>query len=155
MNLQQQRSRRPILVVEDSDDDFDTVLEALRRDGVANRVVRAASAEAARQLLPQAGDERPAFVLLDQSLPGIDGSDFLRELRREPRFRTLPVVLYSSSVNPRDRAACYEAGANAYHAKSVRHDESLSTLRQIFDYWLRAVVLPEGQGPSLPEAAAR
>lgn len=146
MNDLLQRSRRPILVVEDSDEDFDTILEARRRGGIENRIVRAASAEAARRLLPATPEgEAFAFVILDQNLPGINGCDFLREIRQEPRYRGLPVVLFTTSINPRDCAACYEAGANAYHVKSVRFDECLRTLQEMFDYWLDSAVLPELQ----------
>lgn len=134
---------RPILVVEDSDDDFDTVVEASRRAQVRNRLVHAASADAARELLatPRLGPF--AFMLLDCSLPTEDGLSFLQELRREPAHALMPVVVYTASVNPRDRNAFYAAGANAYHVKKVRFEECLATVQAIFDYWLRQVVLPD------------
>lgn len=145
------RQRGPILVVEDSDEDFDTILEARRRGGVENRIVRAESAEAARRLLPAADSaEAFAFVILDQNLPGINGSAFLRELRQDPRFRGLPVVLFTTSINPSDCLECYEAGANAYHVKSVRYDECLKTLHEMFAYWLETAVLPEARNDQRP-----
>lgn len=141
----------PVLVVEDSDLDFDTILEATKRADIQNRIVHATDAEAAWNLLPPEGPAEPfAFILLDQNLPGMMGSEFLRELRSTKAYRSIPVVLYTTSDNPRDRAACYEAGANAYHVKSVRFDECLLLLGELFDYWLRRVSLPDpynGRGP--------
>lgn len=146
---------RPILVVEDSEEDYDTVLEATRRGGFPNRVVRAASAEEAQRLLPADGTsaEPFAFVLLDQNLPGLSGVDFLRGLRGSSAHRTVPVVVYTTSTNPRDRDVCYDAGANAYHVKAVQFDQCLQTLSEVFDYWLRWTVLPEA--PAAAETARR
>jgi two-component system, chemotaxis family, chemotaxis protein CheY len=133
----------PVLVIEDSADDFDTVVEAALRARVRNRLVHAASADAARQLLTAPRRDPFAFVLLDCSLPGEDGLALLQDLRRDPATVMLPVVVFTASVNPRDRNAFYAAGANAYHVKRVRFDDCLSTLQEIFRYWLLQVIPPE------------
>lgn len=152
MKATNQRVRNPILVIEDSDEDFDTILEAQRRGGIENRIVRAVSAEAAREMLPALEPgEGFAFAIVDQNLPGINGCDFVRELRQDPFYRSLPVVMFTTSLNPRDCSDCYSAGANAYHIKSVRYDECLQTLNELFDYWLFSVELP---GPPVPRRAA-
>jgi two-component system chemotaxis response regulator CheY len=135
--------QRPILVVEDSEEDFDTIQEAARRSGVRNRLVWATDADIARSLLPPGGGDAYAFMLLDSNLPGTDGRTFLQELRQDPDYRRLPAVVFTTSVNPRDCDAFYEAGANAYHIKSVRFDECMSTLAGIFQYWLNLAVLPD------------
>jgi CheY-like chemotaxis protein len=139
-----QPADRPVLVVEDCDEDFDTILEAVRRNGIRNPILRATDAVQAAQLLPPSATAQPfALVLLDQNLPGTSGCELLRELRREPWYRALPVVIYTTSDNPRDRSACYEAGANAYHVKSVRFEECLQTLTDLLHYWLERVNLPD------------
>jgi two-component system, chemotaxis family, chemotaxis protein CheY len=136
---------RPVLVVEDSAEDFDTVAEALRRARIRNRLVHAADADAARQVLARPRHTPFAFVLLDCSLPGEDGLTLLQDMRRDPATATLPVVVFTASVNPRDRNAFYAAGANAYHVKRVRFEDCLSTVQDIFRYWLLHVVLPEAR----------
>ncbi len=145
---------RPVLVVEDSAEDFDTVVEAVRRAGMRNRLVHAANADAARQVLAAPRQSPFAFVLLDCSLPGEDGLSLLQDLRRDPATAMLPVVVFTASVNPRDRNAFYAAGANAYHVKRVRFDDCLSTLQDIFRYWLVQVVLPETHAALPPQRQA-
>lgn len=139
------RDDRPILVVEDCDDDFDTVLEAARRAGVGNPLVRATDADTARSLLARRPAGEFAFVLLDYNLPGADGLALLEGLRRELSMAVLPAVVFTTSVNPLDRDAFDRAGANAFHAKSVQYDVCLDTLQAIFDRWLQRAP-PPGAG---------
>jgi CheY-like chemotaxis protein len=137
--------RQHILVVEDSDEDFETVHDAARRGGVSNPIVRASSGGECLRLLRGAARRRdalPALVLLDLSTPGEDGREALCEIRNAPSLEALPLVVLSGSANPRDLEFCYRNGANAYHVKPVDHAAHLRVLQQIFAYWLGSVVLP-------------
>lgn len=127
---------RPVLVVEDSDDDFDTVVMAVRRAGVGNRLVRAIDAADALDALTLHPPGAFAFVLLDYNLPGVDGLAFLQEVRLDCPAPELPVVILTTSVNPSDRVVFHEAGANAFHVKSVQHTECLQIIEAIFTQWL-------------------
>lgn len=140
-----------ILVLEDSDEDFDTVLEALKRAGRSHEVRRATTGDGCLKLLRGQGGEPlwPGVVLLDLNTPGLDGRDALREIKSDPRLKALPVVVLTTSSSPRDLQLCYESGANAYHVKPVRYVEHLSTLEHLFAYWLGRVALPEAARPSL------
>ena len=131
-----------ILVVEDSDEDYDTVVEAAREKGVRNPLVRAVDADEAMLRFDENRVPGFAFVLLDNNLPGISGCELLGDLRTRPTLRRLPVVVYTTSTSTRDCDACYEAGANAYHVKSVRFDDCLRTLGDVFQYWLHGVLRP-------------
>lgn len=136
---------RPILVVEDSDEDFETVLDAARRGGVVHPIVRASSGEQCLRLLRSEGRRRdalPVLVLLDLNTPSDDGREALREMRTDTSLDGLPVVVLSASANPRDLEFCYAQCANAYHVKPVDHAVHLQVLQQIFAYWLGSVVLP-------------
>jgi CheY-like chemotaxis protein len=136
---------RPILVVEDSDEDFETVLDAARRGEVVHAVVRASSGEECLRLLRADARRRealPVLVLLDLNTPGDDGREALREIRADTRLDAVPLVVLSASANPRDLAFCYAQGANAYHLKPVDHAAHLRLLQQVFSYWLGSVVLP-------------
>jgi CheY-like chemotaxis protein len=136
---------RPILVLEDCDEDFETVLDAVRRSGLMHPVVRATSASECLRLLrsaPPGRDAAPLLVLLDLNTPGDDGREALREIRSDLAPYLLPLVVMSASASPRDLQFCYASGANAYHVKPVDHAMHLQLLQQIFAYWLGSVVLP-------------
>ena len=134
-----------VLVVEDSDEDFDTVLQAAREASLPQEIRRAATGGECLRLLADCERERrtaPLLVLLDLNTPGEDGRAVLRAIRGNGQLRTMPIVVLSTSDNPRDLDFCYRNGVNAYHTKPVSFPAHLRTLRCIFDYWLGSVVLP-------------
>ena len=135
-------SGRPILVVEDSQEDFQTLLDAALEAGLTQPILRASSGGECLQLLRGATRDRALLVLLDLNTHGDDGRDALREIRRDQGLRALPVVVLSGSANPRDLQFCYAQGANAYHVKPVDHALHLTMLHAIFAYWLGSAVLP-------------
>jgi CheY-like chemotaxis protein len=140
--------RRPVLVLEDSDEDFDTVEEAARMSGLTQRLYRVMTGEACLELLQgsEAPPLRPSVLLLDLNTPGMSGREALVAIRAAPALQELPVVVLSTSTSPGDLAHCYGHGVNAYHLKPLRYDEHLQLLRDIFTYWLRRVELPESSG---------
>ena len=137
-----------VLVVEDNDDDFETVVEALRHTGLANQIRRAVSGT---QCVAQMREgvahpsSLPAFVLLDLNTPNDDGRDALLQIKADDALRLIPVVVISASLNPRDIDFCYRNGIGAYHIKSVNHATHLETLQKIFSYWLVDALLPTGR----------
>ena len=134
-----------IVVVEDSDEDFDTVQDAAQRGGILHPIVRARSGgECLRLLRGRQGsrDARTLLLLLDLNTPGDDGRDLLRMVRSDDALGNLPVVVISASASTRDLQFCYASGANAYHVKPVNHALHLKVLQDIFAYWLGSVVLP-------------
>ena len=147
-------SRPPVvLVVEDSDEDFDTLCEVVRLSGMACALHRVMSGDEALLLLgvgeAAGGAIKPALVLLDLNSHGVDGRDVLLALKTHPARERFPVVVLTTSANPHDIADCYAAGANAYHVKPVRHDQYTATLCALLHYWLRTAVLPTtAQGAS-------
>jgi two-component system, response regulator len=133
-----------ILVVEDSDEDFETVLDAAKRAAVTHEIHRATTGgDGLRQLRKSAQNQNtiPALVLLDLNTPNDDGRHALREIKQDDLLRAIPLVVLSTSANPRDLTFCYASGANAYHVKPVDHAVHLQVLEQIFSYWLTSVVL--------------
>lgn len=136
-----------LVVLEDSDEDFDTILCAAKEARLPHQIRRAVTGDECIRMLAKwdeenAGIERPLLVILDLNTPQGDGRYALQTLRNDARFRTTPIIILSTSRNPKDLEFCYREGANAYHTKSVSYPDHLKTLRQIFDYWLEGVVLP-------------
>jgi CheY-like chemotaxis protein len=138
----------PVVVVEDSDEDFDTVMTAARVAGIKQEIRRALSGDECMLMLRgEAGHPKVqvALVLLDLNTPHGDGRDALAQIYADVQLRAIPLVVLSTSANPRDVDFCYGHGANAYHVKPVNHGEHLAVLQTLFAYWLSHVVLPTEQ----------
>ena len=126
-----------ILIAEDCDEDFETALEALQQTGMPHRVERAQTGDQCLQQLLGANAVQPNLVLMDLNLPGMDGREALREIKTDPILKPIPVLVLTTSANPRDLAVCYASGANAYHVKPVHYPKYLDLLETIFRYWLK------------------
>ena len=138
-----------VLVVEDSDEDFETVLDASRLANVINEIRRAVSGDECLQHLANLESKSlplPILVLLDLNTPKGDGCDALRGIVQNERLRMMPLVVLSASSNSRDVSFCYNHGANAYHLKPVSHPQHLLILQNIFSYWLVSAILPDFEG---------
>jgi two-component system response regulator len=132
-----------ILLVDDSQEDVDLTLHALRAENLANHVFVARDGEEALDFLfctgPYAGrsfDHPPKLVLLDLKMPKIDGMQVLKRVKSDPRTRTIPVVLMTSSREERDMVSGYELGANSYVQKPVDFDEFRKAVKALGLYWL-------------------
>jgi CheY-like chemotaxis protein len=142
---------RTILVVEDCDEDFDTVATALRLTTLPHRIVRAMTGDECLDLLrAEIPRVRPDLVILDLNTPGGDALDALHIIRADSALHSLPVVVMSTSSNPRDVVRSYVARANAYHVKPLRHADHLRVLGALLAYWLSAVTLPPVAGSVQP-----
>jgi two-component system response regulator len=123
-----------ILLVDDDPDDVTLALRALDRQHLANRVHVERDGEAALAYLRDMA--RPRLVLLDLKLPKVSGLDVLAEVRRDPRLKTLPVVILTSSREEPDVARAYDLGANSYIVKPVDFEQFLRAVSEVGLYWL-------------------
>ena len=130
---------RPILLVEDNADDEELTLHSLKKCNLANEIVVARDGVEAINLLHGAnpGDPilTPSVVILDLKLPKLDGLGVLRRVRQDPRTRTLPVVVLTSSAEDSDILATYDLGGNSYVRKPVKMDDFTRATAQLGLYW--------------------
>jgi CheY-like chemotaxis protein len=131
-----------VVLVEDSDEDADTVQTAFARSGVTATLRRVASGDACIALLKTPGQALPALVVMDLNTPGMDGRQALSFIKSDSLLKAIPVVISSTSASPQDRDFCYAAGANAYHVKPIRHPDHLQAVEALLQYWLVEVALP-------------
>ncbi|GGR92054.1 response regulator [Deinococcus sedimenti] len=131
-----------LLIVEDSDEDFQAIQWALQRLDRPYPLERCVDGDAALSWI-QDGEHWPSLILLDLNLPGTDGREVLTALRADPRTRPLPVVVLSTSASERDVNECYLLGANSYLTKPVNFTQFTEQLRLTLAYWLDAVRLPQ------------
>lgn len=132
-----------ILLVEDNKDDEALTIRALKKNNITNEVVVALDgAEALDYLFCRgkfAGRDvkaTPQVVLLDLNLPKIDGLTVLREMRKDPLTKLIPVVVLTSSKEDRDIIESYSLGANSYVRKPVEFEKFVEAIRQLGLYWL-------------------
>ena len=128
-----------IVLVEDNPADVELTMRALRKANLLNPVhVVSDGAAALDFLLPegQPASSGPRVILLDLKLPKVDGLEVLRRLRQDPRTRTTPVIILTSSREEIDLVRGYELGANSYVVKPVEFDKFVDAVTEIGLYWL-------------------
>ena len=115
-----------ILLVEDNTNDVLLAMEALKNANITNRVFVVRDGAAALDFLFCTGQfayrrvhDHPQIILLDLNLPKIDGLEVLRRIKADPRTRTIPVIVMTSSKADRDIAAAKRLGAETYIVKPV------------------------------------
>ena len=132
-----------ILLVEDDANDLALALHALREDHVINKIQVARDGEEALNFLFCQGafqdrnpNNCPKLVLLDLKLPKISGLEVLNQLRENPRTKTLPVVILTSSKQEEDLIRSYHLGVNSYIQKPVDFDQFRHIVKQLGYYWI-------------------
>ena len=145
-------TKSPILIVEDSPEDFEATCRAFTRAGVNSTIYRAQDGDELLDYLRRRGrftdpttSPRPGLILLDLNLPGTDGREALTVIKADPDLRHIPVVVLTTSSDDRDIEICYRSGANSYIQKPVDLEQYMRLIRLVADYWLQAVVLPNGE----------
>jgi CheY-like chemotaxis protein len=140
---------QPILLVEDSPEDFEVTRRAFRKSGLKNPVVLCTDGDQALDFLHRRGryadpamSPRPGIILLDLNLPGTDGRQVLEEIKRDEGLKQIPVIVLTTSNDERDVAACYRAGANSYVHKPVNLEGFMKAISRLNDYWFEVVILP-------------
>jgi CheY-like chemotaxis protein len=141
--------KQPLLVVEDSDEDFDAIKRVINRSGVAE-AIRATTGDQGLEMLRSADPSgRAVMVLLDLNTPGSDGREVLREIKADGELAVTPVVVFTTSSNLVDVEACYRNGANSYHLKPLDLRDFEATVLDIMTYWLnQAIVYTIAKGAS-------
>ncbi|CAH0999000.1 Response regulator rcp1 [Neolewinella maritima] len=79
----------------------------------------------------------PRLAVLDIKMPGMTGLELLQKLKTDDRFRSLPVIIMSSSDEPQDIARAYDHGANGYLVKPSRFQELRELVSCINSFWIK------------------
>ena len=144
--IQKLRKSQPILVVEDSMDDFEATKRALAKVNLANPILHAISGDAALDYLRGAANPKPGLILLDLNMPGLDGRKTLQAIKQTNALKRIPVVILTTSNDDRDVSGCYEMGANTYIQKPVDFDGLISAIKELKEYWFSIALLPKEAG---------
>ncbi|ATB31599.1 response regulator [Melittangium boletus] len=143
----------PILVVEDNDEDFDMLQMTFQWASIPNPLYRCAEGEEALEFLGQTGRyastgaaPRPGLILLDLNLAGLDGRQVLEHVKNDRHLKSIPVLVFSTSDNPKDVQSAYAHGASGYLLKPVDLPRFERMIRLFKEFWLDHIVMPEDDG---------
>ncbi len=128
---------QPILLVEDNPVDLDLTLRAFASRKLTNPIEIARDGEEALAYIEkwEKGDAVPVVILLDLKLPKINGLEVLEVIKKHPVFKTIPVVVLTTSSESGDVKTSYELGANSYIQKPVDFEKFIEVAKQIELYW--------------------
>ena len=126
-------SNKPILLVEDDIVDVMTIRRALKELHVLNPVLHMEHGEAALAHLHQG--ERPCIILLDLNMPVMNGIEFLQAIKQDVQFRSIPVVMLTTSEEQKDKVRSFDLGVAGYMAKPVDYRQFVTMIRSIDMYW--------------------
>ncbi len=132
-----------ILLVEDNPNDVELTMRAFKKNNLTNRIhVVRDGAEALEYIFCNGAyatrkvEHAPKVILLDLKLPKVDGLEVLRQVKADPRTRTIPVVVLTSSREERDIVESYQLGVNSYIVKPVDFEQFIEAVRQLGLYWM-------------------
>ena len=136
-----------IILVEDDDGHASLVERNLRRAGLANGFVRLKDGQEALDhfIGPNAKFEDctkvSCVLLLDINMPRVDGIEVLRRLKSDPRTNMLPVIMLTTTDDPREVEKCYQMGCNVYITKPVEYEAFVEAVKRL-GFFLQVVRLP-------------
>ncbi|RKP52163.1 response regulator [Trinickia fusca] len=136
-----------IILIEDDDGHATLIERNLRRAGLSNGFTRLRDGqEALDYFFGESGrylaeGAQAAVILLDLKMPRIDGLEVLRRLKEDKRTASLPVIVLTTTDDPREIERCYELGCNVYVTKPVEYDAFIEAVRRL-GFFLQVVKLP-------------
>ncbi len=139
---------RPLLLVEDNEDDIFFMKHAMQKAGITNPLSVAKDGREAIEWLEKAIDCNcreipvPCLILLDLKLPRVPGLEVLRWIRSNRVLKTVPVLVLTASKQDQDVETAYDLGANSFFTKPPHSDTLLDMMRVIKEYWLTHCVPP-------------
>ena len=141
--------KQPILLVENSPEDYEMAMRGLKKSGLRNPIQHCWDGDEALDYLHHRGafaehsaPVAPGIILLDLNMPGMDGREVLEEIKRDPVLKQIPVVVLTTSADERDIQDCYRRGANSYMQKPLDFEGFMKAMSRLSNYWFEVVVLP-------------
>jgi two-component system response regulator len=133
-----------ILLVEDNLVDAELTTRELKKHNMANNLYHVKNGREALDFIFAAGKYEgvrdiaipPKLVLLDIQMPKLNGIEVLRQIKADPRTRSMPVVVLTSSKESPDIQKCYDMGVNSYIVKPVNFESFADAIKNLGFYWL-------------------
>ncbi len=146
MSVEMAETHKIIFLVEDNKADVRLIQEALKTISLPHQVVTVRDGVEAITYLHQEGEYtnalRPDLILLDLNLPQKNGIEVLEEIKSDPRLKSIPVIILTTSKNQDDILRCYNLHANCYIAKPRNLNQLFQIIKSIEEFWLCTATLP-------------
>lgn len=137
-----QQNSVPIAIADDDPEDRQLIKEALEESRLLNELVFLKDGEELMSYLD--GDQPlPGLILLDLNMPRKDGREALKEIKSNPKFKQIPVVVLTTSKAEEDIYRTYNLGVNSFITKPVTFSSLVETMRDLGRYWFHIVELPK------------
>jgi CheY-like chemotaxis protein len=141
----------PILIADDDEEDRMLARDALEESRLANSLFFVHDGVELLDFLHRRGQfedpstsPRPGIILLDINMPRMTGLEALREIKRDPSLRRIPVVILTTSRADEDIIRSYDLGVNSFISKPVTFDGLVDVMRLLGTYWFEIVDLAPG-----------
>lgn len=131
-----------VLLVEDNPADIVLTEEAFALGASPSTLRSASDGEEALTVLRGPAGELPDLILMDVNMPRLGGLETLAQLKADPDLRHIPVVMLTTSSDPRDIDQAYALGANAFVTKPVNLPDFLQVVEQLLSFWSSLATLP-------------
>jgi len=121
-----------IIIAEDDDGHAELIKEGLQNSGVNNNIIRFANGEEVWTFL--SGDNTPEvnyLLLLDINMPKMDGIEVLKRVKGDARLKDIPIMMLTTTDDPREVENCYELGCNVYITKPVEFTKFAELLKRL------------------------
>lgn len=134
---------KPILLIEDDQNDLELTMMALKKFNVANLIITIRDGEEVMDYISGVGNwakkspELPALILLDKKLPKMDGHEIAMAIRADPQLHMTPIVMFTSSRQESEFLKSYEKGVNAYVVKPLVHEDFLNAVGYLVNFWTK------------------
>lgn len=131
-----------ILLADDDADDKMIIADAISTLSNENVIYFTENGEETLAVLnnDHENDDLPCLIVLDLNMPKMNGRETLRHIKNDPRFKHIPVIIYSTSINPLEKEKCLLLGAHSYVTKPISFTESVETAKRFFQFCETVVV---------------
>ncbi len=126
-----------ILLIEDDPDHADLIIDELKEDngkGIKMEVILKKDGEEAIDYFQHEMKSQVSFVILDLNLPKIHGMEVLKFIKKNPKYHSVPVFIFSTSSNPETIDEAYKNGANSYIIKPDSYGDFVEKIRILKKY---------------------
>ena len=126
-----------VLIAEDDDGHAELITQGLKKSGVCNKIIRFSNGEETWQFLAgtdgkESRDKKKSYLLLlDINMPIMDGVEVLKRMKGSEELKKIPVIMLTTTDDPREVEHCYQLGCNVYITKPVNFNAFAETLKRL------------------------